>query len=127
ASIKNDISVPISQVPAFIRRADAAVTALCPGVRPVAFGHVGDGNVHYNLQQPVGADDAAFLARWDELSEPVFDLVHELGGSFSAEHGIGLLKVRELADFKSTIEMDLMRTLKKALDPKGLMNPGKVL
>ena len=127
ASIKNDISVPISQVPAFIRRADTAVTALCPGVRPVAFGHVGDGNVHYNLQQPVGADDAAFLARWDELSEPVFDLVHELGGSFSAEHGIGLLKVRELADFKSTIEMDLMRTLKKALDPKGLMNPGKVL
>lgn len=127
ASIKNDISVPISQVPEFIRRADAAVTALCPGVRPIAFGHVGDGNVHYNLQQPVGADGAAFLARWDELTEPVIDLVRDLGGSFSAEHGIGLLKVNELADYKSAVEMDLMRTVKNALDPKGLMNPGKVL
>ena len=127
ASIKNDISVPISQVPEFIRRADAAVTARCPGVRPVAFGHIGDGNVHYNLQQPVGADDAAFLARWDELTALVIDVVRELGGSFSAEHGIGLLKVRELADFKSPVELDLMRTVKNALDPKGLMNPGKVL
>lgn len=127
ASIKNDISVPISQVPEFIRRADAATTARCPGVRPVAFGHIGDGNVHYNLQQPVGADDAAFLARWDELTEAVIDVVRDLGGSFSAEHGIGLLKVRELADFKSAVEMDLMRTVKNALDPKGLMNPGKVL
>ncbi len=127
ASIKNDISVPISKVPEFIRRADAAATALCPGVRPVAFGHVGDGNVHYNLQSPAGADDAAFLARWDELTDAVIDIVRDLGGSFSAEHGIGLLKVRELADFKSAVEMDLMRTVKNALDPKGLMNPGKVL
>jgi len=127
ASIKNDISVPISKVPEFIRRADEASIALCPGVRPVAFGHVGDGNVHYNLQAPVGADDAAFLARWDELTEAAIDIVRDLGGSFSAEHGIGLLKVRELADFKSPVEMDLMRTLKSALDPKGLMNPGKVL
>ncbi len=127
ASIKNDISVPISKVPEFIRRADAAAIALCPGVRPVAFGHIGDGNVHYNLQQPVGADDAAFLARWDELTDAVIKIVRELGGSFSAEHGIGLLKVREMADFKSAVEMDLMRTVKNALDPKGLMNPGKVL
>jgi FAD/FMN-containing dehydrogenase len=127
ASIKNDISVPISQVPEFIRRADAAALARCPGVRPVAFGHIGDGNVHYNLQQPVGADDGEFLARWDELTEAVIDIVRELGGSFSAEHGIGLLKVRELAVYKSSVEMDLMRTVKKALDPKGLMNPGKVL
>lgn len=127
ASIKNDISVPISKVPEFIRRADAASIALCPGVRPVAFGHVGDGNVHYNLQQPVGADNAAFLARWDELTEAVIDIVRDLSGSFSAEHGIGLLKVREMADFKSAVEMDLMRTVKSALDPKGLMNPGKVL
>ena len=127
ASIKNDISVPISQVPEFIRRADAAVTVRCPGVRPVAFGHIGDGNVHYNLQQPVGANDADFLARWDELTALVIDVVSDLGGSFSAEHGIGLLKVRELADFKSAVEMDLMRTVKNALDPKGLMNPGKVL
>lgn len=127
ASIKNDISVPISQVPEFIRRADAAAIARCPGVRPVAFGHIGDGNVHYNLQQPVGADDGEFLARWDELTEAVIDIVRELGGSFSAEHGIGLLKVRELAVYKSSVEMDLMRTVKNALDPKGLMNPGKVL
>lgn len=127
ASIKNDISVPISKVPEFIRRADDAAIALCPGVRPVAFGHIGDGNVHYNLQAPVGADDAAFLARWDELTEAAVDIVRDLGGSFSAEHGIGLLKVREMADFKSAVEMDLMRTVKSALDPKGLMNPGKVL
>jgi len=127
ASIKNDISVPISKVPEFIERADAVTTARCPGVRPIAFGHIGDGNVHYNLQAPVGADDAAFLARWDELTELVIDIVRELGGSFSAEHGIGLLKVRELAAYKSAVELDLMRTVKTALDPKGLMNPGKVL
>ena len=114
-------------MPEFIRSADAAAIALCPGVRPVAFGHIGDGNVHYNLQSPVGADDTAFLARWDELTEVVIEIVRELGGSFSAEHGIGLLKVREMADFKSAVEMDLMRTVKNALDPKGLMNPGKVL
>ncbi len=127
ASIKNDISVPISKVPEFIHRANAAVTERCPGIRPVAFGHIGDGNVHYNLQQPVGADDAAFLARWDELTDVVIDIVRDLGGSFSAEHGIGLLKVRELAGFKSPVEMDMMRVIKNALDPKGLMNPGKVL
>ena len=125
--LPTDISVPISKVPDFIHRADAAVTARCPGVRPVAFGHIGDGNVHYNLQQPVGADDAAFLARWDEVTALVIDVVRDLGGSFIAEHGIGLLKVRELADFKSPVELDLMRTVKNALDPKGLMNPGKVL
>jgi FAD/FMN-containing dehydrogenase len=127
ASIKNDISVPISKVPEFIRRASAAVEELCPGIRPVAFGHVGDGNVHFNMQQPVGADGPAFLARWDELNAPVMAIVSELNGSFSAEHGIGILKVEELAADKSPVEMTMMRTIKAALDPQGIMNPGKVL
>ena len=127
ASIKNDVSVPISKVPEFIRRASAAVELLCPGIRPIAFGHVGDGNVHFNMQQPVGADGPAFLARWDELNAPVMAIVSELNGSFSAEHGIGLLKVEELAADKSPVEMALMRTVKQALDPQGIMNPGKVL
>ena len=127
ASIKNDVSVPISAVPEFIRRAIAAVEALCPGIRPIAFGHVGDGNVHFNMQQPVGADPQAFLARWDELNAPVMQIVSDMNGSFSAEHGIGLLKVEELAADKSPVEMALMRTVKRALDPAGLMNPGKML
>lgn len=127
ASIKNDVSVPISSVPEFIRRACAAVEALCPGIRPVAFGHVGDGNVHFNMQQPVGADGPAFLARWDELNAPVMEIVSEMNGSFSAEHGIGLLKVEELVADKSPVEMTLMRAIKQTLDPAGLMNPGKVL
>ena len=127
ASIKNDISVPISKVPEFIRRASAAVEELCPGIRPVAFGHVGDGNVHFNMQQPVDADGPAFLARWDELNAPVMRIVSELNGSFSAEHGIGLLKVDELAADKSTVEIGMMRAIKRTLDPAGIMNPGKVL
>jgi FAD/FMN-containing dehydrogenase len=127
ASIKNDVSVPISRVPEFIRRATAAVEALCPGIRPVAFGHVGDGNVHFNMQQPVGADGPAFLARWDELNAPVMRIVKELNGSFSAEHGIGLLKVDELVADKPPVELAMMRAIKRALDPAGIMNPGKVL
>jgi FAD/FMN-containing dehydrogenase len=127
ASIKNDVSVPISAVPEFIRRATAAVEALCPGIRPIAFGHVGDGNVHFNMQQPVGADAKAFLARWDEFNTPVMQIVSDMNGSFSAEHGIGLLKVEELAADKSPVEMAMMRAIKRTLDPHGLMNPGKVL
>jgi FAD/FMN-containing dehydrogenase len=127
ASIKNDVSVPISRVPEFIRRATAAVEALCPGIRPVAFGHVGDGNVHFNMQQPVGADGPAFLARWDELNAPVMRIVKELNGSFSAEHGIGLLKVDELVADKPPVELAMMRAIKRTLDPAGIMNPGKVL
>ncbi len=127
ASIKNDVSVPISSVPEFIRRACAAVEALCPGIRPVAFGHVGDGNVHFNMQQPVGADGPAFLARWDELNAPVMQIVKEFNGSFSAEHGIGLLKVDELVADKSPVEMAMMRAIKRTFDPSGIMNPGKVL
>lgn len=127
ASIKNDVSVPISRIPDFIRAAGAAAEEICPGIRPVAFGHVGDGNVHYNLQQPIGADDAAFLELWDAVTGRVVEIAVSMRGSFSAEHGIGRLKVRELAAYKSDVEIDMMRAIKRAVDPKGLMNPGKVL
>ncbi len=127
ASIKNDVSVPVSQVPELIRRATVAVEAACPGIRPVPFGHVGDGNIHFNLSQPEGADGAAFLARWDELTGLVNAVMHDLGGSFSAEHGIGRLKRQELAQFKPAAELMLMRQVKAALDPHNIMNPGAVL
>ncbi|MFO1186325.1 MAG: FAD-linked oxidase C-terminal domain-containing protein [Alphaproteobacteria bacterium] len=126
-SIKHDISVPLSAIAGFIARASAAVTRACPGIRPVPFGHVGDGNVHFNLSQPVGADRAEFLARWEELSRIVHDIAAELGGSISAEHGLGLMKREEILHYKSATEIALMRTLKAALDPLGLMNPGKML
>ena len=104
-----------------------AVEAALPGVRILAFGHVGDGNIHYNLSQPVGADTDAFVARWDEFNHIVHDLTAEMDGSFSAEHGIGTLKRDELVRYKSAVELDLMRTLKRTLDPMNIMNPGKVL
>lgn len=126
-SIKHDVSVPVSAVAEFIARATRAVEAALPGIRPVPFGHVGDGNIHFNLSQPVGADTAAYLARWDEMSAIVHGIVRELGGSISAEHGIGRMKRDEIAATKSTVEMELMRTLKRALDPKGILNPGKVV
>ena len=126
-SIKHDITVPIAAVPDFIRRASAAVDALIPGIRPVAFGHVGDGNVHFNLSQPEGAERAAFMARWEEVNRLVHDVTVELEGSISAEHGIGRMKVAENARTKDPLEIELMQTLKQALDPKGLMNPGKVV
>ena len=127
ASIKNDVSVPISRVPQFIREANAAATELCPGIRHLAFGHVGDGNVHYNLAQPVDADPQEFLDRWDEITGRVVDIALSMRGSFSAEHGIGKLKVHDLVERKPAVELDMMRMIKNALDPKGLMNPGKVL
>jgi FAD/FMN-containing dehydrogenase len=126
-SIKHDVSVPVSKVADFILRATAAVEALLPGIRPLAFGHVGDGNVHFNLSQPKGAETRVFLARWAEFNRLVHDLVRGFGGSISAEHGIGRLKRDELARCKSALELELMRKLKRALDPEGLMNPGKVL
>ena len=126
-SIKHDVSVPVSRVPEFVRRAGRAVKAALPGVRILAFGHVGDGNIHYNLSQPVGADTDAFLARGDEINRMVHDLAVEMDGSFSAEHGIGTLKRGELVRYKSAVEVDLMRGLKITLDPKNIMNPGKVL
>jgi len=126
-SIKCDISVPVSAVPQFIARATAAAETLVPGIRPVPYGHIGDGNVHFNLSQPEAADKAEFLARWDELSEIVHGVALALGGSISAEHGVGLMRRAEIARVKDTVTLDLMRALKAALDPKGIMNPGKVL
>ena len=126
-SIKHDVSVPVSQVATFITRAIKAVGDRLPGIRPVAFGHVGDGNVHFNLSQPVGADKTAYLERWFEFNEIVHDIVVEMNGSISAEHGIGRLKRDELAHYASPVELELMRKVKRALDPDDLMNPGKML
>lgn len=126
-SIKHDISVPISKIPAFMAEAEQAVLAAVPGARVCAFGHLGDGNIHYNISQPVGADKAEFLARWHEVNEIVHGLVLKAGGSISAEHGIGQLKRDELAHIRSDIEMDLMRRIKHAFDPAGIMNPDKVI
>lgn len=126
-SIKHDISVPVAAVPAFIEEADAAVVKLIPGSRPVPFGHLGDGNIHYNVSQPVGANTADFLARWHEVNAVVFKIVLRMGGSISAEHGIGVLKRDELPDVKDKVAIELMRSIKAMLDPLGIMNPGKVL
>ncbi|MDP1626835.1 FAD-binding oxidoreductase [Parvibaculum sp.] len=126
-SIKHDISVPVSRMADFIAQASEAVTARLPGVRPVPFGHIGDGNVHFNLSQPVGADKAAFLALWGEMNGIVHGIVRGMGGSISAEHGVGRLKRDEIAATKSPVEMAAMRALKRALDPKGILNPGKVV
>jgi FAD/FMN-containing dehydrogenase len=127
ASIKHDISVPVAAVPAFIDEANAAVTKLMPGCRPLSFGHVGDGNIHYNVVQPDSADKAAFLARWHEVNKVVFAVVQSLGGSISAEHGVGVMKRDELPDYKDPVAIELMRALKHTLDPNGILNPGKVL
>jgi FAD/FMN-containing dehydrogenase len=126
-SIKHDISVPVSSVPAFMRRAQDAVLAAIPAARICAFGHLGDGNIHYNISQPVGADKQEFLGRWREMNAIVHGIALEMGGSISAEHGIGQLKRDELAMIRDPIEMDLMQRIKAAFDPAGIMNPGKVL
>jgi D-lactate dehydrogenase (cytochrome) len=126
-SIKHDISVPVAAVPAFIEEANAAVVKLIPGSRPVPFGHLGDGNIHYNVSQPIGADTANFLARWHEVNAVVFAIVLKMGGSISAEHGIGVLKRDELPEVKDKVAIELMRGIKVMLDPLGIMNPGKVL
>jgi D-lactate dehydrogenase (cytochrome) len=126
-SIKHDVSVPVASVPDFLAQADAAVEQLVPGSRPVPFGHLGDGNIHYNVSQPVGADGEAFLARWYEVNERVHAVVRKLGGSISAEHGIGRMKRDLLPTVKDPVALELMRTLKRTLDPKGILNPGKVL
>ncbi|HXW42039.1 MAG TPA: FAD-binding oxidoreductase [Xanthobacteraceae bacterium] len=126
-SIKHDVSVPVAAVPAFIRDADAAVTALIPGARPLPFGHLGDGNIHYNVTQPLGAEAAEFLKRWDEVNAAVFAVVKKYGGSISAEHGIGVMKRDLLPAVKDPVAYQLMRALKTLLDPNNILNPGKVL
>jgi D-lactate dehydrogenase (cytochrome) len=126
-SIKHDISVPVAAVPDFIEQANAAVVKLIPGARPIPFGHLGDGNIHYNVSQPVGADTADFLGRWHAVNAVVFEIVLRMGGSISAEHGIGVLKREELPEVKDKVAMEMMRAIKAAFDPLGIMNPGKVL
>jgi FAD/FMN-containing dehydrogenase len=127
ASIKNDVSVPVSRVPELLARAEAACLALMPGIRVVPFGHMGDGNIHLNLEQPEGMDPAAFLARDHEVMDTVCAVVRDLDGSFSAEHGVGRLKPYMMPDWRGGPELELMRRIKQAIDPQGLMNPGKVL
>jgi len=127
ASVKNDVSVPVSKVPEFIRRATEACEKLLPGIRVVPFGHMGDGNIHFNLEQPVGADPAWFLAQDHAIMNAVNDVVRALDGSFSAEHGIGRLKPYMMPDWRGGAELAIMHQIKHALDPLGIMNPGKVL
>jgi FAD/FMN-containing dehydrogenase len=126
-SIKHDISVPIERIPAFLAEAAALVETLIPGARPTPFGHMGDGNIHYNVSQPVGADRAAFLARREELNEAVHALVRDYAGSVSAEHGVGVLKRDLLRRVKDPVALALMRQIKATLDPNGILNPGKLL
>ena len=127
ASIKHDVSVPVAAIPAFIEQANAAVSKLIPGTRLLPFGHVGDGNIHYNVTQPVSADKEKFLARWDEVNAVVFAVVKKFGGSISAEHGVGVMKRDILHLYKDPVALELMRGLKRMLDPNGILNPGKVL
>lgn len=127
ASIKHDISVPIASIPEFIERGAEAVQDVSPGARPVCFGHMGDGNLHYNISRPVDGDDAAFLALYRPMNDAVHDVVRSLGGSISAEHGIGQLKRDELIATAPPMAIDLMRRVKAAFDPAGIMNPGKVI
>lgn len=126
-SIKHDISVPVSRIPEFLELAGRRLMAAWPGVRIVVFGHIGDGNLHYNLSKPDALDNAAFIATTPEVNRVVHDLVVELGGSISAEHGLGQLKRAEIMRYKSSLEFEMMRSVKACFDPRGLMNPGKLL
>jgi FAD/FMN-containing dehydrogenase len=126
-SIKHDISVPVPAIPQFIKETGPEVTKIVPGARFVCFGHLGDGNLHYNISQPAGGDSAAFMARYGEVNEAVHAIVRKLDGSFSAEHGIGRLKRDELIATAPPVAIDLMRRIKAAFDPAGIMNPGKVI
>ncbi len=126
-SIKHDVAVPVGKVPELLARADVAAEKVAPGCRPFAFGHFGDGNIHLNISQPEGMDKQAYLARWGDMNAAIHAIVLDLGGTISAEHGIGRLKREMLAQVKSPVELATMRAIKAALDPNGIMNPGKVL
>ena len=126
-SIKHDVSVPLSRLPDFLGEATASCEAAMPGLRVCAFGHFGDGNIHFNLSQPEGADKAAFLAEWERFNRIVHDIVDRLDGSIAAEHGVGLIKRDELARYADPVALDLMRRVKAALDPRDILNPGKVV
>jgi FAD/FMN-containing dehydrogenase len=126
-SIAHDVSVPATRIAEFIERADAALAAAHPGMRPCAFGHVGDGNIHYNPVRPLDWDAARLRQARPLINRIVHDIVADLGGSISAEHGIGQSRLDELERYKPSVELDMMRSLKRALDPRGIMNPGKVI
>jgi FAD/FMN-containing dehydrogenase len=127
ASIKHDIAVPVAAIPDFLAKATPAVLRLVPSARPVSFGHLGDGNIHFNFNAPKPGDDPSFLAQWEEVQQTVHDIVKEFGGSISAEHGIGAMKIAQLPRYKSHEELDAMRALKRAFDPKNILNPGKLI
>ncbi|ODS00704.1 hydroxyacid dehydrogenase [Methyloceanibacter methanicus] len=126
-SIKHDVSVPIGRVPEFIDRANDLVELMIPGARPVPFGHLGDGNIHYNVSQPVGMDKDVYLSNWEALNAAVHEIVLDLGGSISAEHGIGRMKRDLLPHAKGAVAMELMRAIKTSFDPNGILNPGKLI
>ena len=126
-SIKHDVAVPVARVPELVARANQLVELMIPGARPVPFGHLGDGNIHYNVSQPLGMDRSIFLSSWETLNAAVHEIVLDLGGSISAEHGIGRLKRDLLPHFKQPLELELMRKIKSAFDPNGILNPGKLL
>jgi len=127
SSVRHDVAVPVSQVPEFLDAADAAIARAVPGIRICSFGHLGDGNVHYNLTQPIGADSAVFATRHHELNEIVYGIALGLRGSISAEHGIGRLKRDVFVEVKPKVALDMMREIKRVLDPNRIMNPGKLL
>jgi len=126
-NVKNDVSVPVAATPELIRRASEACAALLPGIRPVPFGHLGDGNIHFNLLAPAGMERGAFDARAEDIMAAVGEVVRGLAGSFSAEHGVGKLKPGMMPAWRGGAELELMRRIKRALDPAGIMNPGKLL
>ncbi|SCL22925.1 FAD/FMN-containing dehydrogenase [Micromonospora pallida] len=126
-SLKHDVTVPVSRIAAFVAGTDRALSEALPGIRIVTYGHVGDGNLHYNLSKPVGGDDAEFRVRAADLARVIYDSTYGFGGSISAEHGIGQSKRESLADYKDSLDLQLMRGLKQVFDPHGLMNPGKIL